>query len=236
MDTQKCIMVVGAHAHDAEVMGGAAVLKHVDDGWRAVIVHMTLGEKGHRTLSPEEYAAIKTAEAQEAARRLSAACVILPYRDGELPVSEEAQWQIADAIREHRPDVLLTHWKGSFHADHRNTHTNVMSSLFFAGLPAFTRAYPAHSPSRVYFAENWEDIEGFVPDLYLDVADVWERYLEAMRAYSLFRGEVSSFAYEQWYRGAGEMRGAEAGFRRAIALMKPESVYSRRRPVQSLAE
>src|ERR687893_507257 len=107
MDTQRCIMVVGAHAHDAEVMGGAAVLKQVDDGWRAVIVHMTLGEKGHRTLAPDEYATIKTAEAQEAARRLGAACVILPYRDGELPVSEEAQWQIADAIREHRPDVLL---------------------------------------------------------------------------------------------------------------------------------
>ncbi len=236
MDTQKCIMVVGAHAHDAEVMGGAAVIRQVDSGWRAVIVHMTLGEKGHRTLSPDEYATIKTAEAQESARRLGAECVILPYRDGELPVSEEAQWHIADAIRKYRPDVLLTNWKGSFHADHRNTHANVMSSLFFAGLKAFARDYPAHSPSKVLFAENWEDVDGFVPDLYLDVTDVWERYLHAMRAYSLFRGEVSSFPYEQWYRGASEMRGAEAGFARAVALMKPESIYSRRRPVQSLAE
>ena len=70
----------------------------------------------------------------------------------------------------------------------------------------------------------------------INAATVWERYLHAMRACSLFRGEVSSFPYEQWYRGASEMRGAEAGYPHAVALMKPESIYSRRRPVQSLLE
>ncbi len=234
MNSQKCIMVVGAHAHDPEVMGGAAVLKHVDAGWRAVIVHMTLGEKGHKSLSAGEYAKIKIEEAQEAARRLGAECVILPYLDGELPVNEEAQWHIADAIRKYRPNILLTHWKGSFHKDHRNTHINTMESLFLAGLKTFQREYPAHSPSKVLFPENWEDIDGFIPDLYLDVEDVWDRFIEAMKAYSLFRGEVAAFDYEQWYQGASLMRGAEGGFKRAIALMKPESVYSRRRPVKSL--
>jgi LmbE family N-acetylglucosaminyl deacetylase len=51
MVEQKCIMVIGAHAADAEIMGGATILKQVAAGWRAVIVHMTPGEKGHRTLS-----------------------------------------------------------------------------------------------------------------------------------------------------------------------------------------
>ncbi len=236
MAGDKCIMVVGAHAHDPEVMGGAAVLKHVDMGWRAVIVHMTLGEKGHRALSPEEYAVIKREEAEEAARRLGAECVILPYRDGELPVDEEAQWHVADAIRRYRPTVLLTHWKGSFHADHRNTYHNVMASLFFAGLPTFVREHPAHHPSKVLFAENWEDIEEYVPDLYLDVTDIWDRFIHAMQAYSLFRGEVAAFRYEQWYQGASLMRGAEAGFGRAVTMMKPESAYSRRRPIKSLDE
>jgi LmbE family N-acetylglucosaminyl deacetylase len=47
LSEQKCIMVVGAHAADAEIMAGATVLKHVEAGWRAVLVHLTLGEKGH---------------------------------------------------------------------------------------------------------------------------------------------------------------------------------------------
>ncbi len=231
MSEQPCIMVVGGHAADAEIMGGAAVLKHVAAGWRAVLVHATLGEKGHKALSPEEYAAIKREEAREAAGRLGAEYVILPYRDGELPVSEEVQWHLADAIRQYRPTVLITHWRGSLHRDHINTYQNVLASRFFAGLRTFQREYPAHSPRQVLFAENWEDVDGFVPDFYLDVSDVWDRYLDAIYAYSLFRGEVAQFPYEQWYRGASELRGAEAGCPRAVALMKTESVYSRRRPV-----
>lgn len=234
MSPQKCIMVVGAHAADAEIMGGAAVLKHVAAGWRAVLVHMTPGEKGSRTLAPEEYAKVKEEEARSAARILGADCVLLPYADGELPVNEEVQWAIADTIREYRPDVILTHWNGSFHRDHNNTHSNVMASLFFAGLKAFKRDRPEHSPSRVYFAENWEDVEGFGPEVYLDVTDVWDRFLEVIRAYSLFRGEVVPFQYEQWYRGASEMRGAEAGFERAVALMQSSSYYGVRRPVEML--
>jgi LmbE family N-acetylglucosaminyl deacetylase len=227
-------MVIGAHAADAEIMGGAAVLRHVAQGWRAVLVHLTLGEKGHRTFSADEYARIKRDEAAAAARLLGADCVVLPYGDGELPVNEEVQWAIADLIREHRPDVLLTHWQGSIHRDHRNTHANVLEALFFAGLPAFRRAHPAHRPARVYYAENWEDMEGFRPEVYLDVTDVFDRYVEALHAYSLFRGEVSSFPYVQWYRGTSEMRGAEAGFGRAVALMVRQGV--RRRPVRDLLQ
>jgi len=232
-DDAKCIMVVGAHAADAEIMGGATVLKHVDAGWRAVIVHMTPGEKGHRNLLPEEYARIKVEEANNAARILGAECVMLPYKDGELPVNLDVQWAIADTIRQYRPTVLLTHWQGSLHRDHRNTSLNVMESLFLARLPAFVRQHGAHGPSKVLYAENWEDEDGFKPDLYVDVADVFDRYIEAIHAYSLFRGEVVTFAYEQWYRGASELRGAEGGFKRAVALMEPKS-YWQRRPVVEL--
>jgi len=231
--SDKCIMVVGAHAADAEIMAGATVLKHVDAGWRGVLVHMTPGEKGHRTLSPEDYARIKEEEARNAARILGAECVMLPFKDGELPVSVDAQWAIADTIRQYRPTVLLTHWQGSLHRDHRNTSVNVMESLFLARLTAFKREHPAAGPSRVLYAENWEDEDGFKPDLYLDIGAVFDRYIEAIHAYSLFRGEVATFQYEQWYRGASEMRGAEGGFRRAVALMEPRS-YWKRRPVDGL--
>ena len=50
------LMVIGAHAGDAENMAGALVLKHTRAGHRATIVHMTLGEAGHPTLDPEAYA------------------------------------------------------------------------------------------------------------------------------------------------------------------------------------
>ena len=50
------IMVIGAHAGDAENMAAACVLKHTRAGHAATILHMTLGEAGHPALGPEAYA------------------------------------------------------------------------------------------------------------------------------------------------------------------------------------
>ena len=226
--SDNCIMVIGAHAADAEIMGGATVLKHVDAGWRAVMVHMTPGEKGHPVLSPEDYKKIKDVEAENAAKLLGATSVMMPWPDGELPVNEEVQMAVADVIREHRPTVILTHWNGSFHRDHNNTYTNVLASLFFAGLKTFVREFPPHRPEKIYFAENWEDVENFRPEIYLDTTSVFDRYIDAIHAYSLFRKEVVPFGYEQWYRGASQMRGAEAGFEQAVALMPYKTYFGSR--------
>ena len=50
------ILVVGAHAGDAENMASAVVLKHTRAGFPATILHLTLGEAGHPRMTPAEYA------------------------------------------------------------------------------------------------------------------------------------------------------------------------------------
>ncbi|MCL4543027.1 MAG: PIG-L family deacetylase [Chloroflexi bacterium] len=218
----RTIMVVGGHAADAEVMAGATILKHVKAGYRAVLVHMTLGEKGHRSMPVAEYAEQKRREAETAAKALAADVVCMPYPDGELAVNEETQWKIADVMREYRPDVVITHWHGSIHRDHRNTSINVTEALYFAGLPAFRREWPAWRPKAVYFAENWEDPYGFQPEISLDVTDVFPAYLEAIKSYELVRGGISSFPYFKYYEALGTIRGALAGYDKGVALMRPE--------------
>lgn len=234
MSEQKTIMVIGAHAADAELMGGAAVLAHHEMGWKSVLVHMTLGEKGGRTISPEEYAKVKRTQAEQAAKILGSEVEFLPYLDGELPVNEEVQWLIADLIRKYKPSVILTHWNGSIHVDHTNTYDNVLASLFFAGLRTFKREHDAHWVSGVYFAENWEDEENFVPETYIDVTDVWDTYAEAVSSYALVSAEDRPFRYLQWYDGASQMRGAERGVDRAVALLQHKPFYSRRYLKESL--
>lgn len=234
MSDQKTIMVIGAHAADAELMGGAAVLAHQKQGWKSVLVHMTLGEKGGRTISPEEYAVTKREQAEQAAAILGSEVEFLPYLDGELPVSEEVQWLIADLIRKHKPTVILTHWKGSIHVDHTNTYENVLASLFFAGLRTFKREHEAHWVNGIYFAENWEDEEDYVPDTYIDVSDVWETYEKAAASYSLVSAADAPFRYAQWYDGASRMRGAERGVDRAVAMLHHRPFYSRRYLKESL--
>lgn len=214
-------MVIGGHAADAEIMAGALVLKHRQAGWEPVFVHATPGEKGHPRLSAAAYLEQKKQEAQAAAEAFGGIQVMLPWGDGELPVSEEAQWAIADAIRQYRPEVIVTHWRGSIHRDHRNTHDNVMEALFYAALPAFERAHPAHRARAVYFAENWEDPNGFEPSVYVDVTSVWPDYLECVKAYELFRGGISTFPYTRYYDALGTLRGCLSGYEKAVALMTP---------------
>ena len=124
------LMVVGGHISDAENMGGAAMIKHKRAGWDVTIVHLTTGEKGHPTLSAEDYLKMRMEDARASAEFIGANMEILPYRDGEFEVTEEAAWLMADLIRKYRPTVLLTHWRGSFHQDHNNCHDIVHKALF----------------------------------------------------------------------------------------------------------
>jgi LmbE family N-acetylglucosaminyl deacetylase len=225
--TPGSIMVIGAHAGDAENMAAATVLKHTRVGHGATIVHLTLGEAGHPTLPPEIYAEQRKWEIQESARLMGAKAIWLPYRDGELPVNDEIKFQVCDLIRQEKPAVVLTHWKGSIHKDHVAAHDIVRDAIFYAALPAVKRELPAHRIRDVYFPENWEDMDGWRADVYLDVSDVWEDYLNVLRSHEFIRGGVSSFRYLDYYNALGTVRGCLSGFQKAIALMMQPGAWVR---------
>ena len=217
-----CVLAIGGHAADMEFTAGALVAKYTRASARAVFLHLTAGEMGHPRLSGQEYARQKYGEAHKAAQVLGAEARFLPYADASLPRNDEVAYQIADVIREVRPQVDLTHWRGSFHSDHVNAHANTMRALFLAALPAIERTHPPHSPGTVLFPENWEDMEDFDPNLYVDIDDVYDQWLEAANQYELFRGGISSFRYRDYYQALAITRGCLSGYARAVALMRPK--------------
>jgi LmbE family N-acetylglucosaminyl deacetylase len=216
------VLAIGGHAADMEFTAGALVAKYTRAGARAVLLHLTAGEMGHPRLSGQEYARQKYEEAHNAAQVLGAEARFLPYADASLPCNDEVAYQIADVIREVRPQVVLTHWRGSFHSDHVNTHHNTMRALFLAALPAIERTHPPHAPGTLLYPENWEDMEDFDPNLYVDIDDVYDQWLEAANQYELFRGGISSFRYRDYYQALAIMRGCLSGYARAVALMRPK--------------
>ncbi len=226
------ILAIGAHMGD-EVAWGYALAAHKRQGLSIGLLHLTPGEKGHRGLAPEEYAAQKREEAADCARTLGAEVWTLDFRDGELPVSDESKHAIAKVIREARPKALIAHWGGSMHKDHAAAHECLADARFYAGIPAFRGDAPTHWAEQVFFGENWEDLRGFEPEVYVRVLaedlDLWER---AMRSYALFRGEVASFPYLDYYRALARTRGCEAGFEFAAAFAIPAD--QRRRRLESL--
>jgi N-acetylglucosamine malate deacetylase 1 len=226
------ILAIGAHMGD-EVAWGMALAAHRRQGRSIGMLHLTPGEKGHKTMAPEVYAEQKRREAKECAAVLRAEMWMLDYRDGELPVDDDVKFNICDIIREAKPRLVITHWRGSMHKDHTAAADNLPDALFYAALPAFKRALPNHGGVQRLFAENWEDLRGYEPEVYLQILpedlEVWER---AMRCYGLFRGEVSTFPYMDYYRALARTRGCEGGWEYAVTFAVPAE--ARRRRLQAL--
>lgn len=215
------LCVIGAHIGDAEIMAGGVVCKYVESGHKATLVHLTPGEKGNPRLSPAQYRKQKVSEARKFASAVGAEVIVLNYKDGELPDNEEVRLRVCDIIRKIKPDIVITHWKGSFHKDHRTCHNVVMDGVFYAALPGIKRALPAHSIKLLYYAENWEDPYDYQPDIWIDISSVYNKWLEALKVEALFRGEISSFDYMRYYQGLVNLRGAEVGFAQAETFMLP---------------
>jgi LmbE family N-acetylglucosaminyl deacetylase len=148
----------------------------------------------------------------------------------------EAVWMMADLIRQYKPTVILTHWQGSMHVDHINTYHIVHKALFRAALPAFERERPPHSIKAILYPENWEDMEDYTPDVYVDVSDVWDDYLKLLNTHVLMRDSLSGFRYYDYYNALGTTRGALAGYDRAVTLMRPHSLYNYERNPGLLAD
>jgi LmbE family N-acetylglucosaminyl deacetylase len=215
----RTILAIGAHAGDMELTTGALLLKQRQQGDRVVLLHLTLGEGGNPKRSAEEYGAQKRREAIAAAGLLGAEVLFGPYHDGELPNSEEARRYVADVIRQVKPTIVLTHWRESMHRDHATTSAVVKDAVLLASLEGVKTDHPAHRGVRsVWYAENWEDAEGFRPYLFVDVTGTIPRWREAVSSYEFVRGGISPFAYLDYYTSLATVRGALARKGQAVAF------------------
>lgn len=222
------VMAIAAHPGDAFFAMGASVAVATHLGGQGFFLSLSLGEKGSSTIAPAQYGAMQREAATRAATLLGATALFLNYGDGAVPNNDEAAFAVCDLIRQHKPHVIVTHWKGSEHKDHRACFHIVQNAIFYAALPAFARQYPAHSVSSLYFADNWEDAREFVPDTYLDITAVYEQWLKACGMFPMWRGETG-FRYNDYYSSRATGCGCLSGSRQAVALMSPADQRIRHR-------
>lgn len=228
------ILAIGGHAGDMDLTSGAALAQAVLDGHEVVLFHLTPGEKGHPTLSAQDYAQQKLEEAHAFAETIGGRARFLEYGDGELPVNDEVKFQVADVIREEKPQVVVTHWKHSIHKDHANAHLIVEDAVFYAEIKAFERSHPPHGVGRLYYADNWEDPFDFEPDVFVGIhEEAYLLWLKAAQHYAYARGETG-FPFIEYYKSLFVVRGLPHGFPRAEAFMRP--TWSRQVRLQSLTE
>jgi len=233
MEERNTILAIGAHAGDMEVSCGAVLYKHVRQGDRVVLLHLTPGEGGNPRMTSAAYGAQKRREAETIAKAMGAEVLFGPYRDGELPVSDEARMFVADIIRQVKPTHIITHWRTSIHKDHAAAHVLTMDAVLLASLESVETGHERHRGVRaIYYTENWEDPEGFTPYVLVDVSAELEAWRSWIITYEFIKGGITLFAYLDYYTALARVRGAVAGTKYAVAFGVHAS--EKKRVVQAL--
>ena len=169
-------LAVAAHPDDAEFGCGATLAKWAAAGCRIVHVVCTDGARGtwDPGRDPAQLVATREQEQRAAAKALggSGEVVFLRWPDGELEAGVRQRFQLAGAIRRHRPDVVLGHdpWRRyRLHPDHRNAGFLVTDAIVAARDPLYLPelAGAPHRPATLLLFEaeepdHAEDAEGWL--------------------------------------------------------------------------
>lgn len=215
---KKTYLAIGAHIGDMDLTAGPWLAAAALAGHRAILLALTPGERGHPKLPPAEYKEQKINEGRTFAESIGAEFNVLDHSDGFLFSTKEVHLEVADIVREVKPDVIIAHWKDSIHSDHRNASTIAEQARFYAGLP-MEHDLPRHGVSRFAYAENWEDQKNFAPSMYVPISDeAFDVWYDAIQVHAFARGETYGFMYIDYYSALMEAKGALAGVKRACAF------------------
>ena len=225
-------LCVAPHPDDAELVCGGLLLKAKQAGLSIAIVDCTRGEMGTRGSAAERKR--ETAAANRLLRPDARVNLGLP--DGHLRDDDSFREPLVKAMRRFRARIVLApHWEDQ-HPDHAATG---QAASYAAWLCGATKYAPGSAkgvgsknqlPYRPELVLHYNNRYGIIPDLVVDVSDVFEKKLELAACYASQVGwgaghkrrkkkepltRLSSEKFVQWYRAAhaywGFRIGAEYG-------------------------
>lgn len=199
----KRVISIGAHSLDAELMGGLALIQYAKQGAKCTFVHVTRGERGHKTLTQEEYGEQLLKENKKAAEAMGCDSHWMGYLAGRIPEESIFVADLVKYIKSEGVDLIITHFGGSLHPRHVDTHVAVTHAV---------RKLQAEGyPVKLYYGENCEDLIGFLPQVYIEYSEEEvEKWIKGLNEYEIFRGGVNDMPYMNYYRTSLKIRQVEA--------------------------
>lgn len=201
------IIAFGAHPDDAEFQLGGTAIKWARLGHKVKFVSVTNGDIGHWNMAGGPLAQRRTAEVQEAARRLGIEVHVLDIHDGEIMPTLENRKTIARLIRDWQADLVFCHRPDDYHPDHRNCGLLVRDAAFMVTVPFYVPDTPPmkQNPVFFYFYDRFTRPYPFQGDVAVAIDDVLEDKVHALDA-------LESQVYEGGALGSEEfMREKAAG-------------------------
>ncbi|HKX75350.1 MAG TPA: PIG-L deacetylase family protein [Acidimicrobiia bacterium] len=187
--SREALLVVSAHVGDFVWRAGGAIALYAERGHSVTIVCLAYGERGESArywregMTLEEVKARRHAEGEAAAKVLGAE--LLAFDAGDYPLLEtpEVLERLVSVYREVRPSVVITHTeRDPWNRDHEVAHSIATTARILAQAPGYDPTTEVIGAPPVFlFEPHQTEYSGFLPDVLLDITEVWDRKLQAMQ-------------------------------------------------------
>jgi len=184
------VLAFGVHPDDVELSCAGVLLVEKKNGKKTGIIDLTQGELGTRGT-----AATRKIEAAAAAKILGVDIrENLKMADGFFENNEAHQRKIITALRTYQPEIVLCNAPSDRHPDHGRSAKLVADAAFLSGLKKIEtrvnrKVQEAWRPKYVF---NYVQDKLLIPDFVIDITPVFEKKLEAIKAYGTqFHGTSS---------------------------------------------
>ena len=176
------VLAIGVHPDDVELSCSGTLINEIKKGNAAGVLDLTAGELGTR--GNAETRALEAAKAGEI-MGLSAR-ENLGMRDGFFKNDEEHQLMVIKAIRKYQPELVLANILDDRHPDHGRAGKLVADACFLAGLTKIETIGDDGLPQKRWRPKHllhYIQDRFYEPDLIVDISDVFEQRMEAVKAY-----------------------------------------------------
>lgn len=177
------ILAIGAHPDDVELGCSGVVISEIKRGKKVGVLDLTQGELGSRGNVETRYE-----EATKAAMIMGTHVrENLKIKDGFFKNDEEHQKKLITIIRKYQPEIVLANSLSDRHPDHGRAARLISDSCFLAGLikiETIDENGGIQQPWKPKYVFHYIQDRYHEPDIIVDVSDVFEQKMEAVKAYT----------------------------------------------------
>lgn len=210
--SDESLLVVSAHVGDFVWRAGGAMALYASRGHDVNVVCLAYGERGESArfwrqgMDLNEVKTARHQEAEKAATVLGATLHTFDANDYPLEETPELLDGLVKTYRELKPTAVITHTKTDpWNRDHETAHQIATKARIIAQAPGYDPGGDVLGAPPVFlFEPHQTEYSGFMPDVLLDITDVWDRKLEAMHC---LEGQSHLWDY---YSDVAKRRGVQA--------------------------
>jgi len=176
------LLAFAAHPDDVELSCAGLLLVEKNNGKTTGIIDLTRGELGTRG-TPE----IRKQESAAAAKIVGVDIRENLYMaDGFFKNDEAHQVKVIETIRKYQPEIILCNAPADRHPDHGRGAKLVSDAAFLSGLSKIVTLSDGaqQEPWRPKYVLHFIQDRYLKPDFVVDITEVFDRKLEAIRAYA----------------------------------------------------